>query len=623
MIVEKLKSLFIDKKLKKNRESIEEYIERRDEVLHKQVVDRLLEKMKIINTDIHVGEDVYSDIEFFSSFSPNKDDNTLFNVMMDMTNLVGGKCLSKLVLSNPLYDTDILESRIRELKAYEEVQKEDDAELWKTLRDNEEKVLWLFEEKEQHIEDLMNIVYFRLFFLRSLNNSPDALTGYNMYRILWSPLIGILSPIVYFLIPYLVLRFKFKFDVDFKTYLKFMYNTFTNTNLSLFSDEGRWKYITMISNFFTLIFYFQGIFNSIEISRTLNKLCNVIIDKFNGVVQFLKAALLLIERHWKESVTQDEYSSIAKAILSKDNEFKFASNTEERKYIEKLKIIKFGLFTNFGKQLHCYKYVKKDIVSSVLVKIYMLDMVRGCLMFKNRHKYCFVEYDKISQKPLTTYKGLRHPCLNPSSVVSNDCKLGHQSIIITGPNAGGKSTFIKSVLINALLSQTVGIATADQCKTTVFRNIMSQINIPDCKGKESLFEAEMHRCSRNLDILSQSNKDNDMTLIIMDEIFNSTNPVEGIAGAYAIAKRISTYDKCLLMFTTHYSYLTKLQKLPSKRFVNYRMNVSVDDTGMITFPYKLERGISKQYIALELLRKNGFDENLITDAIEIKEKLTT
>jgi DNA mismatch repair ATPase MutS len=106
----------------------------------------------------------------------------------------------------------------------------------------------------------------------------------------------------------------------------------------------------------------------------------------------------------------------------------------------------------------------------------------------------------------------------------------------------------------------------------------------------------------------------------MDEIFNSTNPVEGIAGAYAIAKKMSEYPNCVLLFTTHYIYLTKLKR--TGNFTNYRMNIVRDpQTNEIQYPYILSRGISKQYIALDLLKKNGFDEDVIAEALLIKDKL--
>lgn len=115
----------------------------------------------------------------------------------------------------------------------------------------------------------------------------------------------------------------------------------------------------------------------------------------------------------------------------------------------------------------------------------------------------------------------------------------------------------------------------------------------------------------------------------MDEIFNSTNPVEGISGAYAVAKKLTTFPMLRCFITTHYTYLTKLQKAshstnPPVRFVNMRMDAKTDlGASEIRYSYRLQPGVSRQYIALELLRKNGFDLDLIEDAIAVKKQLLT
>jgi DNA mismatch repair ATPase MutS len=105
----------------------------------------------------------------------------------------------------------------------------------------------------------------------------------------------------------------------------------------------------------------------------------------------------------------------------------------------------------------------------------------------------------------------------------------------------------------------------------------------------------------------------------MDEIFNSTNPVEGISGAYAVALHMSKNPGTLMVLTTHFAYLTKLSSRTLK-FTNYKMNVKQSDNGFI-FPYRLAPGISKQYIALDLLEQNGFEKSIIDDAKKIKDKL--
>jgi DNA mismatch repair ATPase MutS len=94
-------------------------------------------------------------------------------------------------------------------------------------------------------------------------------------------------------------------------------------------------------------------------------------------------------------------------------------------------------------------------------------------------------------------------------------------------------------------------------------------------------------------------------LIIMDEIFNSTNVVEAIAGAFSILENLASHKNVMTTITTHFLYLTKLKKQSS--FECFCMNVKIDEyTNDIVYPYKLKTGISKQYVALELLKKIGF-----------------
>lgn len=187
-------------------------------------------------------------------------------------------------------------------------------------------------------------------------------------------------------------------------------------------------------------------------------------------------------------------------------------------------------------------------------------------------------------------------------------------MILTGPNAGGKSTLIKSVLISIVLSQTLTITNSVETTLTPFHFINSQINIPDCKGRYSLFEGEMIRSKSNLDRIQGSG----FSFLAIDEIFSSTNPVEGIAGGFAIAKRLAENTNLLSIISTHHSYLTKL-KSNTDKFQNYKMNVLMDDLGNITgYPYKLRRGVSNQFVALELLKQNGFDDQIIKYALEIK-----
>ena len=96
------------------------------------------------------------------------------------------------------------------------------------------------------------------------------------------------------------------------------------------------------------------------------------------------------------------------------------------------------------------------------------------------------------------------------------------NILITGPNASGKSTFIKSVVLGVLMAQTISIAPTSEMQLTPFKLLNTYLNIPDAKGRESLFEAEMYRARDHINMVYKlSHDDKEFSLVVMDEIFNS------------------------------------------------------------------------------------------------------
>ena len=132
------------------------------------------------------------------------------------------------------------------------------------------------------------------------------------------------------------------------------------------------------------------------------------------------------------------------------------------------------------------------------------------------------------------------------------------------------------------------MAPATKFRLTPFSLITTYLNIPDSKGKESLFEAEVRRSQEYIKTLQKLDKKK-FSFVIMDEIFSSTNPEESISGAYAIANTISKYSNSMTVLTTHYSYLSKLEK--TGKFRNYKIPITRDENGQIKYLYKISRCI--------------------------------
>ena len=112
-------------------------------------------------------------------------------------------------------------------------------------------------------------------------------------------------------------------------------------------------------------------------------------------------------------------------------------------------------------------------------------------------------------------------------------------------------------------------------------------------------------------------KDNEFSFIIMDEIFTSTNYIEGYSAAYSICKKLSNYNNSISIITTHFTGLNKIEKETNGNIVNYKFMINRDKDNNIVYEHKLRRGYSKQYIALELLKNNNFDKDVIDNAIKM------
>lgn len=637
-----------------------------------------------------IGSDVLSDLEVIKCYNGNeygsllggfsrwetdheeiggKIRNGIDGTSIGMSQLCGSQIFMKHLLSNPISDINKLHMRQITIKEMYSSLKENPSlhYSFEVLKKNERKMCWFYDAHKEMNDGLHDMVYLNFWLLDWLNRSDKLLTGYNIYRIIVSPMIGILTPILYIIIPYIILRSKCKLNIPFITYVKMNLSMFLTTSSILPNSLERFRKLSVA---LTIIFYFQSLFNNFELSKAIYRLTKILVTRMNGLINFVHHAQKIVELigpSTKGSSSSSFSSSFSIDIQDKAHPPFFADFMDEET-VGGIDGEDFTLISNFGKQLSQYKYLNLDIYKPIIQKVYLIDNIlcigRNTDKSEKGGHMSFVKYQvpipqttPIPPIPQTTsippivpishpvslaspyleIKGFYHPCMTNipfDSIVKNDKYFGsdkeERNMILTGPNAGGKSTIIKSIMISILLAQTLGIANADSMRLTPFKFINTQINIPDSKGKQSLFEAEMYRSKTNFDILAGI-KPHETAIIAMDEIFSSTNPVEGIAGAYAIAKRLGEMKNVINIISTHYIYLANLRKLDEDRsesdekkkknkiFGNYKMNVDIDaNNNVVQYPYKLSKGISRQYVALELLKKSGFDKDIIDEAVSIK-----
>lgn len=185
-----------------------------------------------------------------------------------------------------------------------------------------------------------------------------------------------------------------------------------------------------------------------------------------------------------------------------------------------------------------------------------------------------------------------HPLLqkvqSKQKVVANDTLMETDHIVqlLTGPNMGGKSTYMRQVALTIIMAQMGCYVLAKKADLPIFTAIFTRIGASDdILSGQSTFMVEMHEANA---ALSQANQ---QSLILFDEIGRGTSTYDGMAIAQAIIEYIVTVIKAKTIFSTHYHELTQLQQ-QLKGVVNLETQVIAKEED-ITFLYKIKPGQAK------------------------------
>ena len=182
------------------------------------------------------------------------------------------------------------------------------------------------------------------------------------------------------------------------------------------------------------------------------------------------------------------------------------------------------------------------------------------------------------------------------------------NIIITGPNTGGKSTVIRSILQNIILSQTYGFATGEFFASTPYDVIYSSLKISDDISKGlSRYASELKR-GNDIVIRAKALRHDEKFFFVLDELFTGTNARDGEIAAYELVNDdLAPYFKYIqFIFATHYDKLKLIETANPAYFANYKIDAPIINAqGKSVYPYTLSRGVSNISTALDLKKEAG------------------
>jgi hypothetical protein len=477
-------------------------------------------------------------------------------------------------------------------------------EIW-----NELKVESGFKEKYYYVDWEM---------LEFLNKSDLFLQVMSIYN-LFSPLLSLLIPLIILIIPFFIIKMK-GLDVTLGEYVDILkivaqQNAIGKLFTVNFSEiQLQERIYIMIS----AAFYLFSIYQNIMVCIRFHKNMTIIHNHFKEIKIYLNKTLLTMENYLtysNELTSHKDFNNnltLKMQLLTHINK-KLESVSEYSLYnIGKWKEI--GHILKYFYELHSDKEYEDAIMYSFGFNGY-IDCIEGLQNNIKERKMNFAVFIKENKKTVfknSYYASLSRPTSN-FKPIKNTIKL-KKNMIITGPNASGKTTILKSTLINIIFTQQFGCGFYESAKFAPYNHIHCYLNIPDTSGRDSLFQAEARRCKEILDIISAYK--NESHFCVFDELYSGTNPEEAEISATAFMSYLTKRKNVSCLLTTHFvKVCTSLEN--DKNIMNCNMSAEKINH-RLKYHYILKQGISEVKGGINILTEMNYPKEIIDETMKEK-----
>ena len=282
--------------------------------------------------------------------------------------------------------------------------------------------------------------------------------------------------------------------------------------------------------------------------------------------------------------------------------------------VDELNNLEYEIFSDLRRQVAEFS----PEIREVATKVAALDVLAGLAEIAVYQGYCRPE---IADGRLIDIKDGRHPVVEQSLgagfFVPNSINLGNQEgleypdlIILTGPNASGKSCYLRQVGLIQLLAQTGSFVPAKSAKISICDRIFTRVGaVDDLATGQSTFMVEMNETANIL------NHATDRSLVLLDEIGRGTATFDGLSIAWSVAEYLATVLQSRTIFATHYHELNELASI-LENVANYQVTVK-ELPHEIVFLHQVRPGGADKSYGIEAGRLAGLPASVIDRAMQV------
>ena len=469
-------------------------------------------------------------------------------------------------------------------------------------------------------------------------NHVSGFMGFWTIVNLMSPLLSLFLPLIFMVAPFVLLKIQ-GVPIDFSSYLGVLKNIakshFIGKTLNAIGG-GDFSINNVLYLIFTLALYGLQMYQNVKACIRFYKNISVVNERLITIKEFAEYSVVQYDEFLaKFQGPLEHYAAFCDDVQSHRN-LMVVLRTD----LEAIKPFEFSIGKCFevGNLLKCY-YGLFDIEDHRRAVAYAvgfdsyLNLVSGLNMGLNAGylgRGTFIRDKEETDKETTSSNGTSSNGTSSKKtqfvdqVYPSHAELDEKvpntmdlsaNIIITGPNASGKTTQLKTIAINIILTQQFGVGFYTSCELVPYTHIHSYLNIPDTSGRDSLFQAEARRCKEILDVVATSDTDSTRHFCVFDELFSGTNAEEATSASFGFLKYLQGFANVDFILTTHFVKLCqKVEKAGALRIANYMMDAELCDKEIV-FTYDMIPGISKIKAAKLILIQMGFPDEIISGMV--------